>query len=84
MLLKQNRYKLNDDAELSVAIHHNRAIVSFMVWDTEACEWFSTFKTAYGWENASELLEIAIDLAEKHAPNLVAELEELFSHADFA
>ena len=83
MLLKRNRYKLTNDAELYVDVYHNHARVSLWVWDTEACEWFSTFKTAYGWENASELLELAIDLAEKHAPNLVDNLQELFSHTDF-
>lgn len=84
MFLKTNTYELTDDSKLSVTIHHNRAIISILVWDTEAHEWLSAFKTAYEWENASELLELAIDLAEKHAPNLLDNLQELFSHTDFS
>lgn len=83
MLIENRKYTLTDNAELNIVIHHNRAKVSFMVWDTDAHEWFTVFKTAYAWEDASELLHLAIDLAEKYAPEVVGALQELFAHPDF-
>ena len=82
MLLKQNIYKLTNGAELQVDVYHNHARVSLWAWDDDS--WCTESRQIYLWEHSSEFLALAIDMANEHALHLVAELEELFLHADFA
>lgn len=69
MFIKSHKFNLNDAADLTIDIHHNRAHISLMLWDSEKEDWFTVDKTVHGWEDFSELVSIAMDLAENYVAN---------------
>lgn len=76
MFIKSHKFNLNDDADLTINVYHNRARISLMLWDSEKEDWFTVDKTVHGWEDCSELLTIAMDLAENYVS--VAHARKLF------
>lgn len=83
MLLKRYEYTLDNGDSLFVEVYHNRAGVCLAVWDNHEEEWYSVSRWVYLWEQPSELLQTALDLAEEHAPDVIPALQVLFSHPDF-
>lgn len=74
MFTKSHKFNLNDDADLTIDVYHNRAHIALMLWDSSQEDWFTVDKTVYGWDDFSELLSIAMDLAE----NYIAHARKLF------